>query len=717
MGRSSPPFIYDHPSTYNFYGPTDPGFNPKAVTEASRTRPPPRPKPEGPLVNINRHPDSWGSLDVKPTWTPMSPKTKVRVTYARRTQLGLRIIALLGALGSLFCSIVITNIATTVIWIIRAGPIVAILHTIYAIYHLGRSPITRPPASQASYGLFASTLDAGLIPFYVFTAFMAHGEYTIDAYYWGTLFDKSDVTVQVAKATFICALANGGLHLVSLPLSIFLAVMFRKISHLPPDMNPLEDNLTARPRKSRREIDVDKKHMSSSTLNSSLDAPLIGSPRSVPFMHTRGQSSAGDSNRGSMDMINEKFQSRESVRPHRLSHMELSGPEMLFQHPASQPYDITSQTPAPEYRNVAMHSPEIVDPGTHTLHLVPRTADRSHSVSSVSDNWVAYSDRSQSPISDVNNENAAALRQSSSVYSRRTTSTATSHGGNGIRDWFAYGQKPASIGSIIPEDTRGEYASLAMHENYANDDEKHEQDLGDQRFNIFPDPEEHNHDHDDEASHGLPFNPLMLNPPTPQPILMEKPEDTDPVRRSVLGDNLNISNQKAQVVPQGSLDMPSLKTRYYGDLEEEGKPGLDLSRHVSAKEELTRKPTKLSKQRSKKMSAYQSLKKDDSDDESYLNTRGAVEGDRKGRVVSNSGTDTARPGLVSGVGASLSSYGSYIAGLGVGRRRDVSGKVAEEGRSLNVPDEAPSPSQSQSQSQSQKPASTRAAGWARFAGL
>jgi hypothetical protein len=51
----------------------------------------------------------------------MSPHTKNRVNYARRTQLALRVLTLLGALGSLFCSIVINNVATTVIWIIRAG--------------------------------------------------------------------------------------------------------------------------------------------------------------------------------------------------------------------------------------------------------------------------------------------------------------------------------------------------------------------------------------------------------------------------------------------------------------------------------------------------------------------------------------------------------------------------------------------------------------------
>jgi hypothetical protein len=51
----------------------------------------------------------------------MNPRTKVRVKYARKTQLALRVLTFLGALGSLFCSIVIQGAATTVIWIIRAG--------------------------------------------------------------------------------------------------------------------------------------------------------------------------------------------------------------------------------------------------------------------------------------------------------------------------------------------------------------------------------------------------------------------------------------------------------------------------------------------------------------------------------------------------------------------------------------------------------------------
>ena len=568
--------------------------------------------------------------------------------------------------------------------------------------------------------MFASTLDFGLIPFYVFTAYMSYGEWTSDAYNWGTLFNNKDITPTIAETTFILALANGALHLISLGISIFLAVTFRKISRLPPDMNPLEDNLTARPRKGRQGVDKDEKHLSQSTLNSSFEDPLIGSPRSVPFMHTREQSLGGDSNRESMAMMDEQRQSYPPVLHHRLSHLESptepSSPEMLFNHPANQPFDLTSTSPSPtpEYRNVASHAPEIINATAQMRHGSSRTADRSDTVSPLSDNWIAYSERSMSPETRNMNENT--LRQSSSVYSRQTEKTTTSTG-SGIRDWFAYGTKPApSIGSAIPEDVRGEYASIAMHEYYGLDDREYEQDVGDQRMDIFPDPEEHNDDFVDDRNDSIPFNPLMLNPPTPQPILTQTSENTDPVRRVALNDHPNLSyneNTQPVSVPHESPNPSSPKTRYYGELDVDGKPGLGLDREPSV--QMARKPTKLTKKQSKKMSAYAALKKDDSGDEAgYLSPKiptspRAIESDRKGRVVSNTGADTARPGIAAGVGASLSSYGSYIAGLGVGRRRDVSGKVAEEGRGAPVEEPIQNPTPGASP--------TRAAGWARFAGL
>lgn len=82
----------------------------------------------------------------------MSTNTKKHVTWARGTQLGLRSVTLLGALASLFFSIVIKNAATTIIWIMRAGvsvhhprlhnaitnskPIAYRCHSAYDLWHL-----------------------------------------------------------------------------------------------------------------------------------------------------------------------------------------------------------------------------------------------------------------------------------------------------------------------------------------------------------------------------------------------------------------------------------------------------------------------------------------------------------------------------------------------------------------------------------------------------
>ncbi|MCH1927978.1 hypothetical protein L6232_24585, partial [Shewanella sp. C31] len=84
------------------------------------------------------------------------------------------------------------------------------------------------------------------VPFYAFTAFLAHAEYTGDAVHWDTLFEDQGATYRITYATFLVSIINGGFHLVSMVLSIYLAVIFRKISKLPLDMNPLEDNLTSR---------------------------------------------------------------------------------------------------------------------------------------------------------------------------------------------------------------------------------------------------------------------------------------------------------------------------------------------------------------------------------------------------------------------------------------------------------------------------------------
>ncbi|CAD6593866.1 MAG: hypothetical protein ASARMPREDX12_007747 [Alectoria sarmentosa] len=332
---AEPPFLYDHPSKFSFSGPTQlPAFNPKAATHASLSLPTPTSKPDGPLINAkeyNRHPDSYyvapyGNLD----WKPMGPHTKSSVKWTRITQLVLRICELIGAVG----------------WIIRVPPGVAVLHTIYGTYHLSRSAKGRTPSSSASYFLFAAIMDAGLIPFLVFTALISHTQ-SIEPVnapsHWSTLLGSDEATTSVVFAIYITSVITGTLHLVSLATSIYLGVIFRKISRLPPDMNPLEDNLTSRHKRNKSSL-LDNRVSQISTPTDKLrvakaEDPLMASP-TLPFMHTRNDSYSdvtvlshpNASARASRTNLSTSFYDQPPA--HRSPHTEVRGP--FYDLPLSQ---------------------------------------------------------------------------------------------------------------------------------------------------------------------------------------------------------------------------------------------------------------------------------------------------------------------------------------------------------------------------------------------
>ena len=118
MGAGQP-YLYGPPSHYNQWDPYN-GFNPKAVSRASLAPKPQLPKQEGPLINFNRHPDSYllapsGETNVK----PMHRNTRKRVTLARRIQLALRCLQLIGSLGVLVAVICIKSTKNTEALIIR----------------------------------------------------------------------------------------------------------------------------------------------------------------------------------------------------------------------------------------------------------------------------------------------------------------------------------------------------------------------------------------------------------------------------------------------------------------------------------------------------------------------------------------------------------------------------------------------------------------------
>lgn len=92
-------------------------------------------------------------------------------------------------------------------------------------------------------------MDGGLTPFLVFIAIFSNYNYVKEPGTdgrWTSFFQQQGATSTVLQVTFLAAAVMAGLHLVSCVLDLWLVVVFRKISNLPPDMNPLEDNLTSR---------------------------------------------------------------------------------------------------------------------------------------------------------------------------------------------------------------------------------------------------------------------------------------------------------------------------------------------------------------------------------------------------------------------------------------------------------------------------------------
>lgn len=638
-------------------------------------------------------------------------------------------------------------------------PAIAILHTLYGIYKLSRSPIGRPPTLQANYMLFASTFDIGLIAFYVFTAYISYAEYTNGAYHWSTLLGDDLIPHQIATAAFFLGVINGALHLVSFGISLFLMTAFRRIARLPPDMNPLEDNLTARPHK-RTKSEVTEKHSSQSTLDSGIgmDDPLIGSPRNMPFpMHSHGDFYGDGSNQFVLFPGYEYEQPRgpffnPDQLPYVPDQLPIADvpriPEMQFQQKAEQKRNSIPRKPVQNFQMPGQNingSSTKLSPPTHleVYNHGPSTVNvpnRIESVSPMSDNWVAYPSRSPSPLDNVLKGNTynedGTRRDTSSKYSRSNTTASTS---SVAKDWLGSSQRYRwDVGEIIAEDVRGEYESIATREYYANDDEEHgypqqnglhdgaEQDLGDHPIDIYTDHQQSDDDEDvdNEQSALHLLNPLGLNPPTPQPSHDGLHNTAGSANgRIALADIPNLSPDMRSSSPLG--DSPMKKTgRACSGFER--KASSTTRRNVSGQGQRkgSKKNQTAKQSKSQKKSSYGALRQDDhgSDNDDGNESDGVPSADiggnvndRKGRVVSNSGADVVTPGRNNGgsTAAGLASYGSYIAGLGVGmgRRRDVSGKMAEEGRSGTMVN-AGRPG-----TEPEHKTPIRAAGWARFAGL
>ncbi|KAL2267763.1 hypothetical protein VTJ83DRAFT_5040 [Remersonia thermophila] len=288
MGGSQPPYLYEPVKRDDERFPETP-FDPKAVTRASYEEKKPRPKPEGPLISANRHPDLHEVLPGRDTFKPMSPRTKGLIKAVRVVQLCLRVPEAIAAAGLIIVMIVAGLMSGFFAWVMSTTLGVAIIHCGYSIYHHSRPAGLKPPRSSAAYHFFSAALDLLIPPLY------AYGAYTTRRRW-----DDGRANPQLAETTKVkyalpslhySLIAAGGLHLLSMGIALWLAMTYRRIAKMPPDMNPLEPKFTSR-------VTVQKRDKSSVVISFTSYADIKrdseqlyddpDSPRrSIPFIHTR----------------------------------------------------------------------------------------------------------------------------------------------------------------------------------------------------------------------------------------------------------------------------------------------------------------------------------------------------------------------------------------------------------------------------------------------
>ncbi|PSR78021.1 hypothetical protein BD289DRAFT_444509 [Coniella lustricola] len=342
MGAQQP-YMYAAAASYGDDGrfPFKP-FDPKAVTRASYDYQPPKPKHEGPLLSFNRHPDSHVVPEPRKHFKALGPRTKAGITWLRIASLALRVLQTIAAAGVLFLFVIIDDVSALTAWILRITAGVNMLHCAYGIFHLARPAGARPPASSASYQVFSAVTDLAVLPLYVYGCLSVR----TSSDHWGTLLPNESLMNYFLPSLYYTLLAGSVMHLVTLANAVWLAVRFRQITRLPPDMNPLEDNLTSRHRKklSVATTATDYSERDRRLSGAAYDDPL-NHPPSIPFHSTR---SSPRNSLASIDPPPRHYQ----ITPHQsprnsISSFAAADANKRFSAPPSTPFSGPAPAPPP----------------------------------------------------------------------------------------------------------------------------------------------------------------------------------------------------------------------------------------------------------------------------------------------------------------------------------------------------------------------------------
>lgn len=508
----------------------------------------------------------------------------------------------------------------------------------YAVYHLLRPAKGRTPYSSSSYHFFALFMDTGLIPFYIFIALYSNQNYNLQPGVdnrWTSFFSSNFTTTTLIFATFIASIVMAALHLVSIGFDLYLIVMFRKIAQLPPDMNPLEDNLTGSTRRSRSQrhkhkdsnlstastltgdmTEKNKAYYSGSTLDvtdSRLSTAKEPEARTIPFGHSR------------MDSDNSySAHNPNSARLARQQHDEIS----LYQGPRS-----------------ARSSRQDVGSGHRS---------RAGSVVDSAKNTSVVDFAEVPPVPSFKNHSRPTTSHHDSFMSTRGT--------------------PDRMSAAPTKDVvKSQQKQGLLNDNWYVLEDEAVSDLGSPRRPqtaappYSQNPTLPNVELDDLESHdSFEHQPLKMNPPTPPPQIQYPGDDKENTPYAVQHQNhyenyapietgvartLTVASHGTANSSVYSESAPSLKSngrpnngtpkgKYYGDL-------ASATRNIRGAVPLaqTQFPN--------------------------LDRGGAPVNQKTGRVVSRTGADITDVGL----------YASeQSGGYGLRGRRDVSGKIAEEGR-------------------------------------
>jgi hypothetical protein len=510
--------------------------------------------------------------------------------------------------------------------------------------------------------------DAGFIPFYVYTLLLSRRNADMEAGTtgrWRTMFPTDDETNKILLTTWLTATTTAGIHLISAVIDIYLVIIFRKITKLPPDMNPLEDNLTRRKSKHKHK-------------NSSISAV-------TPFLDNEKRASAQSSTSVDRHSQSDPLLSQDVPSPTKT--------QMSFMHTRNN--SETAYSP---------HTPESARQSKErfSMYSQPQTARQSRTS-------LAHRDELYRRDDNVDNETLAQRKsflaqQANMQRHERNNSYVTT---SSKQDFYtppttARNDQPAATGDIALQ--RNSRENLQNDNWFVRPDDDEEQ--GNDTRYLSPNQSRFSSkkgyttvasydvsDVEDEAEKPMMPQPLRMNPPTPQPTPPPIP-NFDAKKNTPPPSSLKRTQTTTSISTEATFNRShsrgsTPKSRYYGDLKAAThgiRNGGDLASDSLAtspkKESFKNQPNHLPSaiaqytvntspvKNTLTQNAPFSLEK-----KSYTSVRKTGEFNHtpvkavSPRVVSRSGIDYVNP------------YEFDDSDLGTpGRRRDVSGKIAEEGR-------------------------------------